>query len=280
MMKETFPKSLLNESNKERISYFINYTAKHPLLEKATAELFQAIDSQVGDTIIFVYGPTGVGKTTLCKEAVKRIIAKKLTNPDFDDTKHVPVAFLTSSTPEKGQFDWKEFYQQAIYAIQISLFKKPKSAFTKRYSELFPDRYFNQNLKCHEYRDIFIHSIKIRELLAIIIEEAQNFGKMTRGGRLLDQMDVIKTLASLSPAKLVLTGPYELLKFRNLSGQLSRRSRDIHFGRYKSDSQSLAVFQSVIWTFQKQMPIEVEPDFTSHWEYLYTKSAGCVSTLR
>lgn len=93
-------------------------------------------------------------------------------------------------------------------------------------------------------------------------------------------MDVIKTIASFVFSKLVLIGPYELLKFRNLSGQLSRRSLDIHFGRYRTDEESIKAFQSVILTFQRHIPLEIEPDFVDHWEYLYTKSIGCVGTLK
>jgi hypothetical protein len=40
---------------------------------------------------------------------------------------------------------------------------------------------------------------------------------------LQNQMDMLKSLADSTHSRLVLVGTYELLTFRNLSGQLSRR---------------------------------------------------------
>ncbi len=58
-----------------------------------------------------------------------------------------------------------------------------------------------------------------------------------------------------------LLGTYELLTFRNLSGQLSRRSVDIHFPRYQVDNpDDIQAFKSVLLTFQRQMPLIKEPD--------------------
>ena len=44
---------------------------------------------------------------------------------------------------------------------------------------------------------------------------------------------MIKSTASRAQTVHVLIGTYELLAFRNLSGQLSRRSVDLHFSRYR-----------------------------------------------
>jgi len=53
-----------------------------------------------------------------------------------------------------------------------------------------------------------------------------------------------------------LLGTYELLAFRNLSAQLSRRSIDIHFPRYRADSTAdLKAFQSIVKSFEQQLPL-------------------------
>jgi hypothetical protein len=75
-------------------------------------------------------------------------------------------------------------------------------------------------------------------------------------------------------------GTYELMALRNLSGQLSRRSIDIHLPRYGTSKEDIKNFQSVLWTFQKHLPLLIEPNLMKHWEYCYVHSIGCVGVLK
>ena len=73
----------------------------------------------------------------------------------------------------------------------------------------------------------------------------------------------------------------ELLEFRNLSGQLSRRSIDIHFPRYQADCpEDLVDFQRVLKSFGEKMPLDSLPKLETHWEYFYERSIGCVGILK
>lgn len=80
----------------------------------------------------------------------------------------------------------------------------------------------------------------------------------------------------------MLLGTYELLAFRNLSAQSSRRSMDLHFQRYRADSaEDRRIFRSVLLTFQKQVPFaEAKADLMAMWEFLYERSVGCVGILK
>ena len=101
---------------------------------------------------------------------------------------------------------------------------------------------------------------------------------MASGRKLQDQLDCIKSLANMGDTVHVLVGTYELLAFRNLSGQLSRRSADIHFRRYRIDSETdVRAFKSVLWDFQRHLPLSQEPDLLRHWQYCYERTIGCVT---
>jgi hypothetical protein len=79
----------------------------------------------------------------------------------------------------------------------------------------------------------------------------------------------------------VLFGTYELLAFRNLSAQLSRRSIDVHFPRYRlSNPGDAKAFRTVLGTFEQQLPLREPPDLVKEWEYLYERSVGCVGILK
>jgi hypothetical protein len=120
-----------------------------------------------------------------------------------------------------------------------------------------------------------------RRLTAFIVDEAQHLKKVSGGRRLLDQMDCLKSLANLTQTVHVLVGTYELLGLTHLSAQLSRRSLDIHFPRYRPDDPAeVEAFQSVILTFQRYLPLKHEPDLIKHADYLYEGSVGCVGILK
>ncbi len=96
---------------------------------------------------------------------------------------------------------------------------------------------------------------------------------MKSGRKLQDQLDSIKSLASLTNTVHILVGTYELLPFRNLSAQLSRRSIDIHFPRYCARKMRIyAAFRNVVFTFQRHLPLTGETDLLPHLEYCYERS--------
>jgi hypothetical protein len=131
-----------------------------------------------------------------------------------------------------------------------------------------------------ELREAVEKALLYRRPKALIIDEAQHLGKIASGRKLLDQMDALKSLSNRSGTLLVLIGTYELLNFHRLSGQLSRRSLGLHFPRYGTSSVDLKAFQSVVYGFQRQMPVMKEPELLKNWEYVYLRSLGCVGILK
>jgi hypothetical protein len=124
-------------------------------------------------------------------------------------------------------------------------------------------------------------ALRYRRPQVVFIDEAQHLGRIASGRKLSDQLDVIKSIANRTQIVHVLLGTYELLAFRNLSGQLSRRSVDLHFARYSVDiPEDRQIFQNILLTFQKQLPFTEEPDLHDLWEYLYERSVGCVGILK
>jgi hypothetical protein len=76
-------------------------------------------------------------------------------------------------------------------------------------------------------------------------------------------------------------GTYDLLAFRNLSGQLSRRSLDVHFSRYRVDRPGeAAIFMNVVRSFASHLPVNDPDEFAVDWEFLYERSVGCIGILK
>ncbi len=107
-------------------------------------------------------------------------------------------------------------------------------------------------------------------------------GTGSSAGKLLDQLDWIKSMTNVTGVLHILIGTYELLNFRNLSGQASRRGLDIHFPRYLyQNEQDRLDFQAALLALLKQVPLNIDiPELMQDWVYFYEHSIGCVGVLK
>jgi hypothetical protein len=132
-----------------------------------------------------------------------------------------------------------------------------------------------------EYRHAVERALCFRRPIAVMLDEAQHLASVGSPRRLSDQLDVIKSIANCTGTVHVLLGTYGLVAFRNLSAQLSRRSVDIHFPRYRADDpEDRKTFLTVVRSFEHQLPLPEPPELVKEWEYLYERSIGCVGILK
>jgi hypothetical protein len=226
-----------------------------------------------------------VGKTTLLTQIEKRLI-DLATTPGERSNSHIPTLKLDAVSPALTQFKWGDYYQRALLLLQ-----EPHVEYAVDYRRQVPvlaKQTVEQNplpwkgrTDTAALRLIFEQALKHRKPYAILIDEAEHIAKAARGSKLLDQLDHLKSLAIMSQVVHVLVGTYDLMVFRNLSAQLSRRSIDVHFSRYQATNEAdVRAFKSVLWSFQRNLPLEEEPDLLQHWKYCYERTIGCVGVLK
>jgi hypothetical protein len=264
MDRDRFPRQLLQQPPDQRIAYFEQYTMAHPHLVTAVQTLMQAISEPAGASLIFVFGPTGVGKTTLLQRVTQKLTEAAL--PDLEiDRGRIPITGIEAISPEFSTFDWKDFYVRCLIAL-----KEPLMTQKINYKETK----LTLRLKLEA-------ALRNRRPEAFYIDEAQNLTKVVSGRKLRDQSDCLKSIANIAQVRLIPTGTYDLLLLLDLSDQLCRRSINIHFPRYHTDcTREINIFKSVVQTFQRQLPLAQEPDFLQDWDYCYERSLGCVGILK
>src|SRR5215831_17247964 len=270
-----FPRSLLTEPWSARLAHFQRYTVAHPRLIEAKEKLVAAIQNSESNSLVFVFGPTGVGKTTLRLKAEQILTAELRAELELDRGR-LAVVSVEAVAPESGSFSWRDHFKRILLQMNEPLIecKQELTAFVVR----SPAR---PKPTTGEYRYGVEQALRFRRPAAVMIDEAQHIAKIASGRRLLDQLDVIKSIANQTQTVHVLYGTYDLLAFRNLNGQLSRRSVDVHFPRYRAEcAGDRKAFVSVLNSFAQQLPIADPPDLARDWEFLYERSVGCVGVLK
>src|SRR5260370_9003014 len=283
MTQPGFPRELLEQTPIARLDSYKGYPIAHPALSGAFNAVWNALREPAGALLIFVFGPTGVGKTTLLAHIEKRLIEQALPRLE-QDRSHLPVVKLEAVAPSARQFRWPDFYNRALVGVREALIEDKVNAdlLVPRYNEKL-QRYVapRTGVDVAELRLAWEHVLKYRRPSAVLIDEAQRLAKMSRGVKLLDQLDHLKSLAVMSQTVHVLAGTYDLLAFRNLNAQLSRRSIDVHFPRYRATTkQEVRAFQSVALAFQWHLPLEERADLLHQWKYLYARTIGCPGVLK
>lgn len=260
----------------DKIEAFQYSTIAHPHLTTARHNMVLAIRRAAQGSLVFLFGPTGVGKSTLLSH-LKTYLAVEYQKDIAEDPGIQPIVLFEAAAPDNHRFSWKDFYLRALVQLNEPLVDRKLDN---------PPRGFTRSARTdlsapgHELRAALENALYYRKTKVLMIDEAQHIARGTSAGGLYNQLDYLKSLANLTKTVIVLVGTYDLQAFRNLSGQLSRRSIDVHFPRYQAKVENeLKDFVNVIETFAQKMPYACDFVLTDRTEELYAGSLGCIGVL-
>ena len=271
---------LLAQPPSVRLRHFKDFAVAHTMLVEAKDRLLEAITESAPNSLIIVSGPTGVGKTTLLAK-IRQLLSTSALAGEIPDPAWLPVVTVEATPPESNNFSWRSYFKRLLVEMKEPLVDcKRRLDPVDRSAQTMPP-FPNDRGVTADYHYAVEQALRYRRPRAVLIDEAQHLFALSSGRRLEDQLNVLKSLANRSNTVHVLFGTYELLRVRNLSGQLSRRSIDIHFPRYDAAKASdRRTFTRILQTFGEQMPLPEPPDLVTSWEYLYERSIGCVGILK
>jgi hypothetical protein len=271
---QKFPRELLSSDAATKKSFFRNHTVGHPVVQELMKDLLEAIDDADSDTVIIVYGPTGVGKTTL-RHAVHRSLVARMTEVLQNNPSRLDAISEELKAPiPPAFFNWGDNFHHLLESVGEPLVDR----------KIDPD-----NLRGHARRNAsaspaalrrsWENILKFRKPLAVLLDEAQVI-TIAPASRLLDQCNVIKSIASQTGIPHVLLGTYKLLPVRNLDGQVSRRCVDLHFTRYTESEEHCAAFANTLRNLALAIPFEEPPNLDPYIDLFHEKTAGCIGLLK
>jgi hypothetical protein len=106
--------------HESRLDRFRAYTVAHPRLVKAKDDLMNAMRGAEPNSLIFVFGPPKVGKTTL-RLKTEQLVTAELLNQLQEDRMRIPIASVEAVAPESGSFNWRDHYRRLLHQLDEPL---------------------------------------------------------------------------------------------------------------------------------------------------------------
>jgi DNA polymerase III delta prime subunit len=235
-----------------KLAQFKDYAVSHPQLVQVDEVLRRAIREPAGFAHVLVYGPSGVGKTTMIRQIVRRFqeaaLASQSAPPSYPNGSSAPVPLLLLETrpPDGGAFNRADYYRTALKLLGEPFYERrllvdvdSEQAWEKKGRSRRQATQFNDS---PELRQALEAAMARRGVRAVILDEAQHLLKLgsgSSGGKLLDQLDWLKSMTNVTGVLHILIGTYELVPL----------ATDI-------------------------------PALMQHWFYFYERSIGCVGVLK
>src|SRR5947207_15980753 len=102
----------LHPALESRLAALQQYKIKHASLEKMDTLLMNAIEEHTSYSILALYGPSRVGKSTVMKRIAQRC------REEEPDLARVPVGVVQASPEDVGSAARLDFYRQVLHQLR------------------------------------------------------------------------------------------------------------------------------------------------------------------
>jgi DNA polymerase III delta prime subunit len=264
----------MTPETRTRLEGFQAVKVKHPRLDEVDQQVTQAIDTHAGYTHLLLYGPSGVGKSTVMRRIAERFCA------DDPHPARVPVVLIEARPSDTGTYVRLDYYRQVLLALKAHVVVQER--LVNITTAPTPTRVSRHATEWLDLREAVEQALERLHVQAVIIDEAQHLMQVAAPLKPADQLDWLKSMTNRTNVLHVLVGTYDLFDFRNLHGQAARRGRDLHFPRYHVDiATERQEFVGALRYLLEHVPLPCDVSaLLAHWRWFADCSVGCVGILK
>jgi hypothetical protein len=286
-----FPRELLNAPTSERLRYFKEKAiVTHPRMDEVVDEILEAVGSMCDQNLVLLVGPSGVGKTEALKEAVRRAVVER--ELEAQSKAHmVPAIFIEADAPDRGNFDWRVFYETGLAELGVPLIGStlpyvPRIAHDQVIETLAVEDN-HRSPTASALRGRFRNTLRHRETALVGVDEAVNLlqvrstrNKQNRKDLLLAAGSSVRSLVNKATATIVLAGAFDFYDLASSTAQLARRSYIVYFQEYGKSAEDMEGFSRALLGLFAHLPIKHALDPGELAAELFIQSLGCVGVVK
>jgi hypothetical protein len=244
----------------------------HANLRAVFEEVMELLFGSRSVQLIFVAGPTGVGKTTLItlvlrklREAYADVMAK---NPGL-----IPVVSMTCPEHPRG-YSLVDHYDEILRAMDEPLIGN-KLAFDEQVSARRGNSHAIEGP-----RQSAASGLRHRGTEVLVMDEGHHMCSLSTPRSWYDQAEALKYFAELTGVRHLIVGTEDVLRLRDENPQLKRRSRAIYFRPYGESKADVTAFLEGIKFAMTKCPIPCGFDADEKLGYLMLKSLGAPGLIK
>lgn len=246
----------------------------HPKFQQAESETLAALLTADPGELIALVGASRVGKSTLIKRVCNAVVGDAVAAPGA-----MPVVTLVvENNGRNGQLTSKSVAESALIAVQHPIFGQDNPDDPTSIDRIrLIDRTSEATL-----RTAFEEALKHRRTKYLILDEVHHLLYAWGGRDTAEAMlDSLKCMAARRGIVLILVSAYPILDLFLALPHLIGRKLQIHFERYREDSEKdLLTFDRILLEYSNHLCFSGSNSLRDWNGYLHEGSLGCVGLLR
>ena len=245
----------------------------HSNFVEARTSLDEAIRSY---GLVFLTGPTGVGKTALAAAT-----AACLNRPVDDVPTELRAAMATARTPRSRPFSFKDLWIDVLDSLHDPLPGRKLGRPASGSDPEFRRRRLPGRVTEHELFDMVRAAARDRKLRALFIDECVPLLHSRTPHVLVQTLDILRDLNDKLDFAIVLIATPRIFENLSLSCELSRRRRIVYFRSYgHTDFKQVEAYARAVHTLFSKLPEALRPELDgARHEQLLKGTTGCVGEL-
>lgn len=251
-----------------------NVTILHPnymlVKEKILGHIFMGRNGYV----LFVVGPSRVGKTRLCSHIISDL-KKRISDNEIQGYSK-PIFITATANPSKTSL-WISIYRMLLEKMGDDSYneKMPHELNVERRKSALKVR-GRRHISLDDMKKLLIARVNHYKPLCIFIDEISWVA--ISGGPISQLLSAtfLHEMASILNTKIVLFGTCGATDLLNLNEQLSLRTERVFFDRYRNNKKDIDVFMKTAKEILDACGIKYDRAIMDDKKTLYECSLGCI----